>query len=139
VVATLQEQRYVVRDSEYRVTVADPARLLKRWAAFHDFLSQNKFETFQVFAEDADDLVARARLIDVSYAITGLAGAWLAAPHVRPATLDVYVTLNASKVTPATSIGQNAPGVRCKPASKTVNQAEHKLTGVKNQLESLGS
>lgn len=47
--------------------------------------------------------------------------------------------LNASKVTPATSIGQNAPGVRCKPASKTVNQAEHKLTGVKNQLESLGS
>ena len=92
VVATLQEQRYVVRDSEYRVTVADPARLLKRWAAFHDFLSQNKFETFQVFAEDADDLVARARLIDVSYAITGLAGAWLAAPHVRPATLDVYVT-----------------------------------------------
>ena len=91
-VATLQEQHYVVRDSEYRVTLTDPVRLLKRWAAFHDYLSRNTFETFQVFAKDADDLVARARLIDASYAITGLAGAWLVAPHVRPATLDVYVT-----------------------------------------------
>jgi len=92
VVATLQEQHCVVRDSEYRVTVTDPVRLLKRWAAFHDFLSRNTFETFQVFAKDADDLVARAGLIGVSYAITGLAGAWLVAPHVRPATLDIYVT-----------------------------------------------
>jgi len=92
VVATLQEQHYVVRDSEYRVTVTDPVRLLKRWAAFHDFLSRNTFETFQVFAKDADDLVARAGLIGVSYAITGLAGAWLVTPHVRPASLDVYVT-----------------------------------------------
>lgn len=91
VVTTLQEQGYIVRDASYRVTVVDPARLLRRWGAFHDFLSENEFETFQIFARDADELLTRARPIDSSYALTGLAGAWLVVPRVRPTTLDIYI------------------------------------------------
>lgn len=69
----------------------DPARLLKRWAASHDFLTENTFEEFQTFERDLDSLLKQVRGLSVSYALTGLVGAWLLAPHVRPTTLDMYV------------------------------------------------
>lgn len=91
VITTLQAQGYVVRDESYRVDLVDPARLLKRWAASHDFLTENRFEEFQTFERDLDSLLKRLRGLRVSYALTGLAGAWLVAPHVRPTTLDMYL------------------------------------------------
>jgi hypothetical protein len=91
VIATLQVQGYVVRDESYRVNVVDLVRLLRRWAAAHDFSTANKFEEFQTFEQDLDRLLSRVRNLSVSYALTGLAGAWLVAPYVRPVTLDMYV------------------------------------------------
>jgi len=91
VTATLQAQGYVVRDESYRVSVVDPARLLRRWAAAHDFSTANKFDEFQTFEQDLDRLLSRIKSLTVSYALTGLAGAWLVAPYVRPVTLDIYV------------------------------------------------
>ncbi len=91
VITTLQAQGYIVRDESYRVNLVDPARLLKRWAASHDFLTENTFEEFQTFERDLDSLLKQVRGLSVSYALTGLVGAWLLAPHVRPTTLDMYV------------------------------------------------
>jgi len=91
VIATLQAQGYVVRDESYRIRVVDPARLLRRWAAAHDFLTANKFDEFQTFEQDLDRLLSQIQSLTVSYALTGLAGAWLVAPYVRPVTLDMYV------------------------------------------------
>ena len=91
VIATLQAEGYVVRDESYRIRVVDPARLLRRWAATHDFLTANKFDEFQTFEQDLDRLLSQIQSLTVSYALTGLAGAWLVAPYVRPVTLDMYV------------------------------------------------
>ena len=91
VIATLQAQAYIVRDENYRVSVVDPARLLRRWAAAHDFSTTNKFDEFQTFEQDLDRLLSRIKSLSVSYALTSLAGAWLIAPNVRPVTLDMYV------------------------------------------------
>ena len=91
VIATLQAQGYVVRDESYRVSVVDPARLLRRWAAAHDFSTANMLDEFQTFEQDLDHLLNRVKSLTVSYAVTALAGAWLVAPHVRPMTLDMYV------------------------------------------------
>jgi hypothetical protein len=91
VVTTLQAQGYIVRDESYQVNLVDPARLLRRWAAAHDFLTENRFEEFQTFERDLDSLLKRVKGLGVSYALTSLTGAWLVAPHVRPSTLDMYV------------------------------------------------
>lgn len=90
-ITTLQAQGYIARDENYRVSLVDPSRLLKRWAASHDFLTENRFEEFQTFERDLDSLLKRVRGLSVSYALTGLVAAWLVAPHVRPTTLDMYV------------------------------------------------
>lgn len=97
VITTLQAQRYIVRDENYRVNLVDPARLLRRWGATHDFMTENTFEEYQTFERDLDALLKLAKGLDVPYALTGLSGAWLVAPHVRPVTLDIYV-LNKERV-----------------------------------------
>ena len=91
VVATLQDQNYVARDENYRVNVVDPIRLLKRWAAFYSFITQNRFETFHTFEQELEQLLKRLKKVKTSYALTGLSGAWLVAPYVRPVSVDVYV------------------------------------------------
>ena len=96
-IAALQAQGHIVRDESYRVNLVDPTRLLKRWAASHDFLTKNRFEEFQTFERDLDSLLKRVRSLSVPYALTGLIGAWLVAPHVRPTTLDMYL-LNRERV-----------------------------------------
>lgn len=103
VVTTLQEQRYVVRDENYRVKTVDPTRLLKRWAAFHDFLSQNEYKTFQMFEQNLDNVLNKLRSVSAPYALTGLVAAWLVAPSVRPVTFDIYVQSwpEAGKITKA--------------------------------------
>ncbi len=91
VVSTLQEQNYIVRDEHYYVKVADPIRLLKRWAASYSFLSQSKFEGFHTFEQQLEPFLNQLKKVKASYALTGLSGAWLVAPYVRPVSVDVYV------------------------------------------------
>ena len=91
VVATLQDQNYVARDENYRVNVVDPIRLLKRWAAYYSFITENRFETFHTFEQELEQLLRRLKKVKASYALTGLSGAWLVAPYVRPVSVDVYV------------------------------------------------
>jgi hypothetical protein len=91
VVSTLQEQNYVARDETYHVKVVDPLRLLKRWAAYHSFLTENKFETFHTFQREMDNFLNQLKKVEGSYALTGLAGAWLVAPYVRPVSADIYI------------------------------------------------
>jgi hypothetical protein len=91
VVTTLQEQDYVARDETYHVKVVDPLRLLRRWAAYHSFLTENKFETFHTFQQEMDKFLNQLKKVEGPYALTGLAGAWLVAPYVRPVSVDIYV------------------------------------------------
>jgi hypothetical protein len=91
VVATLQDQKYVTRDENYRVIVVDAIRLLKRWAAFYSFTTENRFETFHTFEQKLDRFLRGLKKVKASYALTGLSGAWLVAPYVRPVSADIYV------------------------------------------------
>ncbi len=92
VVATLQEQNYVARDENYHVRVVDPIRLLKRWAAVHSFLTESRLETFHTFERQLEPFLNQLKKLEASYALTGLSGAWLVAPYVRPVSVDIYIT-----------------------------------------------
>jgi len=91
VVATLQEQNYVARDENYHVKVVDPIRLVKRWAAVHSFLTESRIETFHTFERQLEPFLNQLKKLEASYALTGLSGAWLVAPYVRPVSVDVYI------------------------------------------------
>jgi hypothetical protein len=91
IVATLTRNRYVVRNEAYRLEVVDPIRILRRWAAYHQFDAVNTVSNYYTFEREVDNLVKGFRSKATDHALTGLAGAWLVAPQVRPISVDVYV------------------------------------------------
>jgi hypothetical protein len=91
VLLTLQQQGYITRDERYRILLVDPMRMLRRWAAYHQYTSVNKFSEYHTFDREVEVFLKRVKKIAEGYALTSLAGAWLVAPYVRPATVDIYV------------------------------------------------
>lgn len=92
VAMSLIDQGYVYRDESYRLRVSDPARLIQRWAAYHNFVSVNTFLWYHTFQRNIDAFLSDMKEIeDSEYALTTLAGASLVAPYVRPTTIHFYV------------------------------------------------
>lgn len=91
IVETLMRQNYLARDESYKIALIDPIRLLRRWAASYDYFAQNTILNFHSFEQEIDRFYASLSNVKINYALTGLAGAWLIAPHVRPVTIDIYV------------------------------------------------
>ena len=91
-VISLIEQGHLNRDDRYKLIVSDPARLLRRWAAFNNYASMNTFLNYHTFERDVDIFVLRMKeLGSIEYALTGLAGANLVAPYVRPTNIHFYI------------------------------------------------
>ncbi|MEM2906122.1 MAG: helix-turn-helix domain-containing protein [Candidatus Bathyarchaeia archaeon] len=91
VTAALAQNGYVVRNETYRIEVVDPIRMLKRWSSYHQYDSANTFLDYYAFEREIDRLIERLRDVRREYALTGLIGAWLVAPHVRPVMVEAYV------------------------------------------------
>lgn len=90
IVTTLKEQQYVVTEN-YKIALIDPIRLLRRWAASRDFLTENKILEYISFEKEVDEFYKKIGRVGSNYALTGLAGAWLVSPYVRPVTFDLYI------------------------------------------------
>lgn len=89
---TLIELGIVVRDERNKLLLADPLRLLKRWAAYHQYDRMNEFLDYFTFEREIDQFMKSVAQLDLDYATSGLAGAWLVAPYVRPVNVHLYVS-----------------------------------------------
>ena len=88
---TLIELGFVARNERNRLILIDPLRLLKRWASYHQFDRMNKFLDYFTFEREIDRFMKKVAELDLEYAVSGLVGAWLVAPYVRPVDVHLYV------------------------------------------------
>jgi len=92
VVTSLVEQGHAYKDDSNRVRTSDPMRLIRRWAAYHNYTSVNRFLHYHTFDRAIEDTLSKMRNVsDMEYALTALAGAYVVAPFVRPTNLHFYV------------------------------------------------
>jgi len=83
---------YVSRSEGNRLVLVDPLRLLKRWAAYHQYDKMNTFLEYYTFEREVDRFIHQlSTMSNLRYALTALAGAFLIAPHVRPVDVHMYV------------------------------------------------
>ena len=87
---TLIELGYLARNESNHIVLIDPLRLLKRWAAYHQYDNANKFLDYHTFEREAEKVLQNFAELDLEYAATVLTGAWLVAPYVRPVDLHFY-------------------------------------------------
>jgi len=89
---SLIELGYLSRNEQNRLVLVDPSRLLKRWAAYHQYDKMNTFLEYHTLEREVDRFIQQLSTIsNVNYALTSLAGAFLIAPHVRPVDVHMYV------------------------------------------------
>lgn len=88
---TLVELGFAARNAQNRIVLADPLRLLKRWASNHLYDRMNTFLDYFTFEREIERLVVKFAGLDFKYAFCGLVGAWLVAPYVRPVDIHLYV------------------------------------------------
>jgi hypothetical protein len=90
---TLIQERFAIRESERQeIKLMEPLALLKRWANNYNFTADNRFIDYYAGDEDVTKLLNRLGGVDgPKYAVTGLAGALLVAPFVRPTNVHIYV------------------------------------------------
>jgi hypothetical protein len=92
VVTSLISQGHVYRDDVHKLEVADPVRLIQRWAAYYNYVSMNTFLNYHSFETDVEVFFSKLKEIgDLEYALTVLAGAQLVAPYVRPTNVHFYI------------------------------------------------
>jgi len=93
VVSTLLKLRYINRNDKHKLAVINPATLLKRWAAFHQYDYINSFLEYYTFEKELDVFLTKIekKIANEKYALTSLTGAWLVSPYVRPIDIHFYV------------------------------------------------
>jgi hypothetical protein len=79
------------RNEQNRILLIDPLKLLRRWASYHQYDRVNKFLDYFTFEKEVDQFVHKVVDLDLKYALSGLAAAWLVAPYVRPVDVHLYV------------------------------------------------
>lgn len=95
----LQEDRFIERDAVGSVRPRDPNLLLEAWQAQYDF-RRHDIRQGHVAARSGEELAQRVveacEELRFSYALTGLAAAWLLAPFAGYRTVAVYLHKFAS-------------------------------------------
>lgn len=93
VLATLMKMGYVTRNERYKLVLLNPATLLRRWAAFHQYDRSNQFLEYYTFDQEIDAFLTtfEEKLENEKYALTSLTGAWLVSPYVRPVNVHFYI------------------------------------------------
>lgn len=90
---TLISQRLAVRASaRSELKIMAPEDLLKRWATFSHFVSNTTFIDYYTREQDIGKFLGRLKGCKPGeYALTGLAGALLVEPFVRPTNTHMYI------------------------------------------------
>lgn len=88
----LINERMALRESNRsELKLMAPSELLERLAKVNNFLSNTKFIEYYTQEEDVSTFLGKLKGLRVpGYAITGLAGAMLVAPFVRPTNVHIY-------------------------------------------------
>jgi hypothetical protein len=90
--ALINERIALRESSRSELKLMAPAELLVRLAKVNNFLSNTRFIEYYTPEEDISKFLKKLKgLHDPEYAITGLAGAMLVAPFVRPTNVHIYV------------------------------------------------
>jgi hypothetical protein len=101
VTSALIQMGFGNRDEKNRFILTDANRLIRQWAASHNYLYLNKFSEYYTFDTEFDAFVSRfGKLpspIKSKYALTLHAAAWLIAPYVKPTDFHIYVHPDTSK------------------------------------------
>jgi hypothetical protein len=89
----LIRERLAIRDSERaELKLIAPADLLRRWASFTNFDANNGFIQYHSSEPDISKFLSSFKdLQGPDYALTGLAGALLTVPVVKPSNTHLYV------------------------------------------------
>jgi len=90
---TLINERLALRASARSgLKLMAPSDLLKRWATTNTFTANTKFIEYYTNEEDVSKFLEKLKGKNgPEYALTGLAGALLIAPFVRPTNVHIYV------------------------------------------------
>jgi hypothetical protein len=90
---SLINERLAIRASARSgLKLMEPFSLLKKWAAINNFTARTRFIEYYSSEEDVSKFFERFKgKKGPEYALTGLAGALLVAPFVRPANIHIYV------------------------------------------------
>lgn len=90
---TLINERIAMRESRNgELKLMAPHELLERLAKVHSFLYSVRFIEYYTPEEEINRFFHRLKKVKATkYAVTGLAGAMLVAPFVRPSNIHVYV------------------------------------------------
>lgn len=95
VTSTLIRMGLATRDETNRIVLADAHRLLRQWAASHNYLFLNKFSEYYTFDTELQAFFSRLtrlpRPLSEKYALTLHAAAWTIAPYVRPTDFHIYI------------------------------------------------
>jgi len=104
---TLIRQRLALRaSSRSKLKVMAPEDLLKRWATFSNFVANTTFVEYYSQEEDIGKFLSRFEgRKHPEYALTGLAGALLVEPFVRPTNTHIYVRKRSDAIEWANELG----------------------------------
>jgi hypothetical protein len=93
VTKTLINERIAIRDSLHsEFKLMNPYSLIKRWATSNNFAANTKFIEYYASENDIDAFLNKLRCLnEPEYALTGLTGAMLIAPFVRPTNVHIYI------------------------------------------------
>jgi len=90
--ALIRERLALRASARSELKLMTPLDLLKRWAAVNNFAANAKFAEYYSREEDASKFFSGFKgKKGPDYALTGLSGALLVAPFVRPTNAHVYV------------------------------------------------
>ena len=104
---TLIRQRLALRASaRSELKIMAPQDLLKRWATFSNFVANTTFVEYYSNEEDIGKFLSRFKDRErKEYALTGLAGALLVEPIVRPTNTHIYVKRETDAIEWANELG----------------------------------
>ena len=105
--SALIKERLALRVSpRTELILMEPFSLLKRWAAVNNFTAHTRFIDYYSGEEDVLKFLEKLKSIKTpEYALTGLAGALLIAPFVRPTNVHIYVNSEEDARKLARSLG----------------------------------
>lgn len=89
----LIKERLAIRASpRTELILMEPFALLKRWATINNFTAHTRFIDYYSGEDDISKFLEKLKnMKGPEYALTGLAGALLVAPYVRPTNIHIYV------------------------------------------------
>jgi hypothetical protein len=90
--ALIRDRIAIHAEGRNRLKLMAPSVLLSRWATVNNFVANTKFIEYYSPEEDISKLFAKLTGLNApEYALTGLSGALLVAPFVRPTSVHIYV------------------------------------------------